>query len=59
MQRPGVTAPIIGAKNMKQLVDNLDTTTFKLSEEQMDALNKVSFKAPPYPWDVLGRPARH
>ena len=44
MQRPGVTCPVIGAKRMDQLADNIAATTFKLSEAQMEALNKGAFK---------------
>jgi len=35
MQKPGVTAPIIGAKRMAHLEDNLQAATFELSDEEM------------------------
>ncbi len=40
MQRPGVTCPVIGAKRMDQLEDNIAATTLRLTEAQMEALNK-------------------
>jgi aryl-alcohol dehydrogenase-like predicted oxidoreductase len=52
MQRPGVTCPIIGAKNLEQLEDNLKTVTFTLSEEDMAALTEVSSVDVPYPWGM-------
>jgi len=50
MQMEGVTAPIIGAKNVKQLDDNLRAATIKLSDEQMARLNKASETEKPYPF---------
>jgi len=52
MQSEGVTAPIIGAKNVKQLEDNLLAAMFKLSADQMTKLNKASDVVPPYPFDA-------
>jgi len=51
MQREGVTAPIIGAKNVKQLDDNLRAATIKLSDDQMSRLTKASDQPMPYPFD--------
>ena len=50
MQKPGVTCPIIGAKKMSQLKENLDATTFTLSEEDMKTLDAASQVYVPYPW---------
>ena len=55
LQRPGVTAPIIGARVMRHLEDNLGAADFTLSEEQMAALNAISDIAPPYPYDMMPR----
>jgi len=50
MQKPGVTAPIIGAKNLTQLNDNLGSSTFELSNSQMEELDNLSSIEKPYPW---------
>lgn len=51
--RPGVTGPIIGARNLTQLDDNIGATGWRLSEEQLKRLNAASEKAQlPYPYDV-------
>ena len=36
LQRPGVTAPILGARTMEQLEDNLGAVGWSLSMEQME-----------------------
>jgi len=51
MQKPGVTAPIIGAKTVQQLKDNLGVLGWSLTPAQMEELNKASNFTPPYPWD--------
>ena len=51
LQRPGVTSPIIGARTMQQLEDNLGATGWKLSPEQVDKLNRASAVQAPYPYD--------
>jgi len=51
--RPGVTGPIIGARNMIQLEDNLGATGWRLSEDQMQRLSTASEPSQlPYPYDV-------
>ena len=53
LRRPGVTGPIIGARNMRQLEDNLGASGWKLGEEQMQRLNTVSEPEKlPYPYDA-------
>ncbi len=52
---PGITAPIIGARNMKQLEDNLGSVGWALSAEQRTRLNDASAINPPYPYDFIGR----
>ncbi len=48
--RPGVTAPIIGARTMAQLEDNLGCAGWKLSAAQTARLNQVSeLEMPIYP----------
>ncbi|WP_347549131.1 aldo/keto reductase [Pseudalkalibacillus hwajinpoensis] len=51
LQRPGVTAPIIGARTMEQLEINLGASGWSLKDEAMDKLNKVSELAVTYPYD--------
>lgn len=54
LQRPAVTAPIIGASKIHHLESNLGATGWFLSPDQMARLNQVSAVRPPYPWDFLG-----
>ena len=50
LRKPGVTAPIIGARTMKHLEDNLGATGWRLTGEQMARLDAVSALPPPgYP----------
>lgn len=49
MQKPGVTAPIIGARTMEQLEDNLGAAGWSLDESQMKRLDEVSKMKPRYP----------
>lgn len=53
MNRPGVTAPIVGARTLDQLKDNLGAAELKLSQEQRDRLTEVSEKRLPYPYDFI------
>ncbi|HEY8456758.1 MAG TPA: aldo/keto reductase [Actinopolymorphaceae bacterium] len=52
MQRPAVTAPIIGARTMAQLEDNVGAVGWSLTDEQMERLDAVSEQRLPYPYDV-------
>jgi aryl-alcohol dehydrogenase-like predicted oxidoreductase len=52
LQRPGVTAPIIGARNMAQLEDNLGAEGWQLDGAHMDSLIRGSRTALPYPHDL-------
>lgn len=55
LHRPGVTAPIIGARTLEQLEDNLGASGWSLSDEQVARLTQVSELPPPYPyWAVAG-----
>jgi aryl-alcohol dehydrogenase-like predicted oxidoreductase len=55
LQRPGVTAPIIGARTVEQLDDNLGASGWSLTDTQMDRLTAAGEGDVPYPHDVLGR----
>jgi aryl-alcohol dehydrogenase-like predicted oxidoreductase len=47
---PGVTAPIIGVRNLDHLKDNLGAIGWALTAEQMAKLDDVSRKPLPYPY---------
>jgi aryl-alcohol dehydrogenase-like predicted oxidoreductase len=51
--RPGVTAPIIGARTMKHLEDNLGSTGWKLSAESQQKLDSTSEPRAPYPYPFV------
>ena len=53
LQRPGVTAPIIGARTMEQLEDNLGAVGWSLSDEKMAQLSQASEVPMPYPYYVI------
>ncbi len=53
LQRPSVTAPIIGARTMEQLNQNLRAAGWALSDEHMARLNEVSEPSLPYPYDFM------
>lgn len=50
IQRPGVTAPIIGARNFSQLEDDLGSIGWNLSKEHLERLNLVSAPNKIYPY---------
>jgi aryl-alcohol dehydrogenase-like predicted oxidoreductase len=52
---PAITAPIIGARTLVQLNDNLGSTGWALTGEQRERLNAVSAITPPYPYDFIAR----
>jgi aryl-alcohol dehydrogenase-like predicted oxidoreductase len=56
LQRPTVTAPIIGARTFEQLEANLEAADWDLDPALVDRLTAVSESSPPYPHDVI--PAR-
>ena len=58
MNRPGVTAPIIGARTMNQLDDNLGASGWSLSDKHMALLNEVSEVRQPNPYDFIAKSQR-
>jgi len=58
LQRPGVTAPIIGVRTLAHLENNLGAAGWTLSNEQMARLTQVSEPALPYPYDFITNAAR-
>ncbi len=53
LQKPGVTAPIIGVRSMKHLEDNLGASGWALTPEQMEQLNRVSERPLYYPHSMI------
>lgn len=50
LRRPSVATVVIGARNEKQLRDNLGAAEFKLSTEQVARLDRASARPPIYPY---------
>lgn len=51
--QPGITAPIIGARTIDQLEDNLGSVGGSLTSEDIDTLNKVSQTEEGYPYRFI------
>jgi len=58
LQQPGVTAPILGARTLEQLKENLGCTGWQLSDEEMDKLKKASDIPLPYPYRFIEKYTR-
>ncbi|GAB3757771.1 aldo/keto reductase [Microlunatus parietis] len=56
LQQPGVTAPIIGARTVGQLEDNLGAVGWSLTDDQLAALDQVSSRPLPYPYALQRLP---
>lgn len=56
MQRPGLTAPIIGARTPDQLADNLGATGWSLDDDQLRRLTEAGDGPLPYPHNILRLP---
>lgn len=54
LQKREVTSVIIGARDEKQLEDNLAATSLRLTETQLKALEEVSRPNFGYPYDFIG-----
>jgi aryl-alcohol dehydrogenase-like predicted oxidoreductase len=59
LHKPGVTSPIIGARNLEQLENNLGAAGWSLSAEHMARLDAASAKPLPYPYDFIARAQRN
>jgi aryl-alcohol dehydrogenase-like predicted oxidoreductase len=55
LQKPAVTAPILGARTLAHLEDNLGATGWSLTDEQMQRLDQVSTLPLPYPYESLAQ----
>jgi aryl-alcohol dehydrogenase-like predicted oxidoreductase len=53
LRKPGVTAPIIGARSLEQLESNLGAAGWALNEEQVAQLDRASDPGRPYPYDFI------
>jgi aryl-alcohol dehydrogenase-like predicted oxidoreductase len=51
MQRPGVTAPIIGVRTLEHLESNLGAADWELDPALIQRLDRISHITPPYPYD--------
>jgi aryl-alcohol dehydrogenase-like predicted oxidoreductase len=58
LQQPGVTAPILGARTIDQLRDNLGAAAWSLSHEEMEKLDQDSAIPLPYPYRFVERYTR-
>jgi aryl-alcohol dehydrogenase-like predicted oxidoreductase len=58
LHKPGVTAPIIGARKVEQLEQNLGAVGWSLSGEEMARLDAVSALPLPSPYDFIERYTR-
>ncbi len=59
MQRPAVTAPIIGPRTAEQLADHLGALDGELTAEQVAKLDAASERPLPYPYEMLARLSHH
>jgi aryl-alcohol dehydrogenase-like predicted oxidoreductase len=58
LRKPGVTAPILGARKMEQLQDNLGATGWALDEKQVRRLDEVSEPPELYPYQFIAKSQR-
>lgn len=53
LRKAAVTAPIVGAKRMNQLQNNLGSVGWSLAPEQLTKLDQASLLSMPYPYDFI------
>jgi aryl-alcohol dehydrogenase-like predicted oxidoreductase len=58
LAQPGVTAPILGARNARQLQDNLKAAEVELTADELRKLQEISRTAPEYPYRTYDRNVR-
>jgi len=58
LQQPGVTSPIIGARTLEQLEDNLGSMGWALNAAEIEKLNTASAIPLPYPYSFIERYSR-
>jgi aryl-alcohol dehydrogenase-like predicted oxidoreductase len=57
--KPGVVSPIVGARKLSHLEDNLGALDFDLTPEQMDRLDEASAFELPFPWNFMASEMYH
>ncbi len=55
LRKPGVSSVIIGAKNKEQLTDNLKTTDWDMTPDEVSKLDEISTPPRAYPYWMLKR----
>ncbi len=55
LRKPAVTAPILGARTLPHLQDNLGATGWSLTSEQVSRLDQASAQPLPYPYESLAQ----
>jgi aryl-alcohol dehydrogenase-like predicted oxidoreductase len=55
LEKPVVTAPILGVRSMEHLEDNLGSTGWKMPADILERLDKASFMQLVYPYDFLSQ----
>jgi aryl-alcohol dehydrogenase-like predicted oxidoreductase len=58
LTRPGVAAPIVGARRLEQLEDNLGAVGWRLEPAQLERLDAVSAPEPVHPYDFIASSRR-
>jgi aryl-alcohol dehydrogenase-like predicted oxidoreductase len=58
LHKPGVTAPILGARNTEQLTENLGCIGWKLKQNDVELLDRASETELPYPYRFIERYTR-
>src|SRR6267154_1269749 len=58
LQKPGVTAPIVGARRIQQLESNIGATGWALSPDLVSKLDAASEISVPYPYDFISKVSR-
>ena len=53
LRQPAVTAPIIGARTLEQLEDNLGATGWRLDDDQVDKLSGAGALEDTYPYRFI------
>ena len=53
--KPLVTAPLLGARSLEQLEDNLACLAWELTADEVARLDGVSAVETPYPYDFIDR----
>jgi diketogulonate reductase-like aldo/keto reductase len=56
---PGVVAPIIGARSLAQLDDNLGATDWALDSDQLERLSAANVPQALYPARIIDQATQH